>query len=108
MLIVKVFVNDDWVETMTALNVEGNLNGLCEYECKSTLYGSLGKVIHNRPDGLHALVEKMCDVANDKRKTCVCAKCNKLIEGNKPVTYDNDKTYHSDCYFRDLMSRGEL
>lgn len=108
MLMVKIYANEHLIDKITALNVEGPLNGTCVYELKSFLYGDLGTITHFRPDMAHALVEKMCNTANKKRKECACLICDSIIAGKEAVTVEDGNIYHADCYYKDKMKKGEL
>jgi hypothetical protein len=108
MLKVLIYANEDLIEKMTALNIAGNLNGTCEYEVNSKLYGDLGIISHFRPDMVHALVEKICHEANTKRKMCACNICDKIISGKDAVTVADEKMYHADCFYKDKMKKGNV
>lgn len=103
MLIIKVYVNDDMIDEMTALNIEGPLNGMCTYKIKSKLYGDLGTVDHWRSDMAHKLIGIMCETADKKRNQCYCPICELQIERTSVVTVDDNQTYHSDCYYKKKM-----
>ena len=65
MLIVKILVNKDEIDTVTALNISGDLKGVCTYKVESRQKGVTALVKHDRRRGAHELVKKMMDVVDN-------------------------------------------